>query len=339
MRVGINGFGRIGRCVFRIAEQRPDMEIVAINNRSGTETMAHLLKYDSNYGIFDADVQAADGAIVVDGRRVTVHHEQTPETIPWSADEVDVVIESTGVFRDAEAARGHIEGGGAGKVLISAPGRGEDVTVVMGVNEEDYSPDDHNIISNASCTTNCLAPVAKVLHDRFGIKQGLMTTVHAYTTDQRILDSSHRDLRRARAAGLSIVPTSTGATRAVAVVLPELEGRLSGLALRVPTPTVSLVDLVINVDKPATADEVNEAFAEAARGPMKGIIDVSHEPLVSIDYVGNPFSAVIDAPSTAAVGHDMVKVLAWYDNEWGYAARLVDFIGYMGQRRGSASGG
>mgnify|MGYP000642802515 CR=1 FL=1 len=328
VKVGINGFGSIGRRFFRLSRGRR-FQIVAVNDLTDAKTLAHLLKYDSNYGVMDAEVSAGPDYITVDGQEVKVLSEKDPASLPWRELGVDVVIESTGVFRKGEQARQHIDGGGAKKVIISAPAKGEDWTVVLGVNEGDYDPARHHVISNASCTTNCLAPVAKVLDDSFGIEKGLMTTVHAYTNDQRILDLPHKDLRRARAAALNIIPTTTGAAVAVSRVLPQLEGKLNGFALRVPTPTVSIVDLVVTLRKPATVEEVNGALRQAAAGPMRGILEVSDEPLVSMDYKGSTASAVVDALSTMAIGDDMVKVVAWYDNEWGYSARLVDLVEFL----------
>ncbi|BDG60527.1 type I glyceraldehyde-3-phosphate dehydrogenase [Caldinitratiruptor microaerophilus] len=331
VRVGINGFGSIGRRFFRIALERPGIEVVAINDLTPPTTSAHLLKYDSNYGPLGADVRAEEDAIVVDGRRVRVTAIREPAEIPWREAGVDVVIESTGKFTQAEAARAHITHGGARKVIISAPAKGEDLTVVMGVNHETYDPARHHVLSNASCTTNCLAPVAKVLHERFGIVRGMMNTVHAYTNDQVILDFPHKDLRRARAGAMNIIPTTTGAAKAVALVMPELKGRLTGFALRVPVPVVSVVDLTADLDRAVTADEVNAALREAAETSLKGILGFSDEPLVSSDFKGTTFSSVVDGPSTLAIGN-MVKVLAWYDNEWGYSARLADLVEYLARR-------
>jgi glyceraldehyde 3-phosphate dehydrogenase len=321
IRVGINGFGSIGKRFLRIAAERPEIEVVAINDLTDAATLAHLLKYDSNYGTYDADVACAEDKIIVNGQGIDVHAQKDPASIPWGDYGVDIVIESTGVFRDKRA-RAHLQAG-AKKVIISAPAKEEDLTIVLGVNEQDYDPKKHHVISNASCTTNCLAPVAKVLHEEFGIITGLMTTIHAYTNDQRVLDLPHKDLRRARAAALSIIPTTTGAARAVYLVLPELEGRLNGFALRVPTPTVSVVDLVCEVEKPAAAEDVNAVFRHKAQESLKGVLAVSDEPLVSIDFKGNSHSAIVDALSTMSEGN-LVKVVAWYDNEWGYSARLVD---------------
>ncbi|HEX6990092.1 MAG TPA: type I glyceraldehyde-3-phosphate dehydrogenase [Bacillota bacterium] len=332
IRVGINGFGSIGRRFFRQTLRRHDMEVVAVNDPGDPRALAHLLRYDSTYGRLDADIDIDDGALVVDGRRIRLTAERDPGSLRWDEVGADIIVESSGVFTDAEKARLHIEASGAHKVIISAPGKNEDVTLCMGVNEEAYDPRRHHVISNASCTTNCLAPVAKVLHQRFGIVHGLMTTVHAYTSDQRLLDNPHRDLRRARSAGLNIIPTTTGAARAVGRVLPELAGRLNGFSLRVPVPTVSVIDLVADLERPATVDEINGAFVEAAAGAMKGILEVAQVPLVSSDFRGSEASAVVDAPSTMMMGDRMVKVVAWYDNEWGYSARLVDLVAYVGQR-------
>lgn len=331
VKLGINGFGRIGRLVFRAALNNPNVEVVAINDLTDAETNAHLLKYDSVHGILDADVSAKDGAIVVNGKEVKVFAEKDPAKLPWGEVGVDIVVESTGLFTDATKAAAHLQGG-AKKVIISAPGKNEDITIVMGVNEDKYDPAKHNIISNASCTTNCLAPVAKVLHQKFGIRRGLMTTVHAYTNDQRILDQAHKDLRRARAAGASIIPTTTGAAKAVALVLPELEGKLNGFAMRVPTPNVSVVDLVAELDKAATVEEINGALKAAAEGELKGILAYSQEPLVSSDYNGNPHSSIVDALSTMIIEGNLVKVVAWYDNEWGYSNRVVDLADYIAQK-------
>ncbi len=332
VRVGINGFGSIGRRFYRIARRSADVEVVAVNDLTEPATLAHLLKYDSNYGSLEARVGATENAIVVDDREIRVTAERDPANLRWGDMGVDVVIESTGRFTDREKAALHRDAGGAKKVIISAPAKNEDITIVMGVNEERYDPERHHVISNASCTTNCLAPVAKVLHERFGIVKGFMNTVHSYTNDQVTLDLPHRDLRRARAAALNIIPTTTGAAKAVSLVLPELKGRLHGFALRVPTPTVSLVNLVALVGRPVTAEEVNAAFRAEAVGSLAGILAVSDEPLVSMDYKGSEHSAVVDALSTYVVDGDLVSVAAWYDNEWGYSARLVDLVRYLGRR-------
>ncbi len=332
-KLGINGFGRVGRLSLRAINQhhKGKLEVVAINDLTDTKTNAHLLKWDSNYGRYPGEVKAADDSIVVDGKKVKVFAERDPSKIPWRDLGVEIVIESTGLFTDAAKAAAHLEGG-AKKVIISAPAKNEDITIVLGVNEADYKPDKHNIISNASCTTNCIAPVVKVLHQSFGVSKGLMTTIHAYTNDQRLLDTFHRDLRRARAAAINIVPTTTGAARAVTQVIPELKGRLHGLALRVPTTTVSLVDLVADLEKEATVEEVNKALEKAAGGSLKGIMEYCTEPLVSVDFKGNPASSIVDAPTTMAIGGNMVKVLAWYDNEWGYSCRLGDLAIYIANK-------
>lgn len=330
VKVGINGFGRIGRQVLKAALERyPDeYQIVAVNDLVDANTNAHLFKYDSNYGKFDGAVDVVDGDLEINGQRVEVLAERDPAALPWGDLGVDVVIESTGVFRDREGASKHLEAG-AKKVIISAPAKGPDLTVVLGVNDDKYDPDQHHIISNASCTTNCLAPAAKVVNDSFGIVRGLMTTIHAYTNDQRILDLVHKDLRRARAAALNIIPTTTGAARAVALVIPELEGKIDGYALRVPTATVSIVDLVCELEKEATADQINAAFKTAAEGPMKGILGVSDEPLVSMDYKGDPRSSIVDAELTNVMGGNLAKVVTWYDNEWGYSVRCADLVKLM----------
>jgi glyceraldehyde 3-phosphate dehydrogenase len=329
IKVGINGFGRIGRNVFRSAIEGnvEGIEFVAVNDLTDAKTLAHLLKYDSNFGIFPFDVKVDGDSIVVNGKKLQVFAQRDPALIPWGKLGVDVVLESTGIFRDAEKTGKHIAAG-AKKVIISAPAKGDIATFVLGVNEQAYDKSKHNIVSNASCTTNCIAPVVKVLMDNFGVKKGLMTTIHAYTNDQSILDLPHSDLRRARAAALSMIPTTTGAAKAVGLVIPELKGKLDGLAMRVPTPTVSIVDVVVQVEKTATKDEINNALKQAANGKLKGILGVSDEPLVSIDYKKNPLSSIVDAEQTFVIG-DMVKVLSWYDNEWGYSCRVVDLIKYM----------
>ncbi len=331
VKIGINGFGRIGRLVYRAAYENPDAEIVAINDLADAKTNAHLLKYDSVHGIFPGNVEVKDGNIVVDGKTIKVFSEREPQAIPWRDMGVDIVIESTGVFTAADKASGHLTAG-AKKVIITAPAKGEDLTIVMGVNEGSYDPAKHNIVSNASCTTNCLAPVAKVVNDNFKIIKGLMTTVHAYTNDQHTLDLMHKDLRRARAAGLSIIPTTTGAARAVAKVLPELEGKLNGFAMRVPTPNVSVVDLVVDTEKSTSVEEVNAAFKKAAEGELKGILAYTEEPLVSKDFNGNTNSAIVDALSTMVMEGNMVKVIAWYDNEWAYSTRVVDLALFMAKK-------
>ncbi len=332
-RVGINGFGRIGRQVLKaIYERHPDkLEVVAVNDLADTETNAHLLKYDSNYGIWDADIQAGDAVIRVNGHEVRVFAERDPGRIPWRDVNVDIVVESTGLFTDADKAAAHRQGG-AKKVVISAPAKGEDLTVVLGVNEHMYDPARHHIISNASCTTNCIAPVVKVLHDNFGVQLGFMTTVHAYTNDQRILDQVHKDLRRARSAGQNIIPTTTGAAKAVTLVIPELKGRLDGMAFRVPVPTVSVCDFNATLEKSVTVEDVNGAFEEAAAEALKGILGVEKKELVSVDFKGDPRSSIVDAPSTMVLGGTMVKVVAWYDNEWGYSCRVADLCAYLVDR-------
>ncbi len=328
--IGINGFGRIGRQVLRIIQEqhRSDIEVTAVNDLTDTKTNAHLFKYDSSYGQFHGSVEAAEDAIVVDGKKVKVLAERDPGKIPWKDYGVQVVIESTGLFTDPAKAQAHFQSG-AKKVIISAPAKGDILTIVMGVNEKDYDPKKHNIISNASCTTNCIAPVIKVLNDNFGVQRGLMTTAHSYTNDQRLLDQQHKDLRRARSAALSIIPTSTGAARVVGVVIPELKGKLNGIALRVPTPTVSICDFVADLKKNVTAADVNEVFKKAAEGSLKNILEYTEEELVSVDFKGNPHSAIFDAESTMVIDSNMVKVLAWYDNEWGYSCRLVDLTAYI----------
>ncbi len=323
-RIAINGFGRIGRQVTKalFEHHRDSFDLVAVNDLGDVQTMAHLFKYDTNYGLFDGEVEVVDGDLSINGDRLKVLSERDPSQLPWAELGVDIVVESTGIFRDRETAALHIAAG-AKKVIISAPAKGEDITICMGVNDGKYNPDSHHVISNASCTTNCLAPAAKVVNDTVGIEQGLMTTVHAYTTDQRILDLVHEDLRRARAAGMNIIPTSTGAAKAVALVVPELDGKFDGMAMRVPTSTVSVVDFVAKVSRPGSTEALLEAFAAAAAGPMDGILDVSYEPLVSSDFQGNSHSSVIDAEFTACYG-DLVKVVTWYDNEWAYSVRVSD---------------
>ena len=334
IKVGINGFGRIGRTVLRIAQERlgSDIQIVAINARADANTLAHLFKYDSCYGIFNGDVEVKDNeTILINSNEVKILRNSDPADIPWGELGVDIVVESTGKFRDRESASKHLVAG-AKKVIITAPAKGEDITVVLGVNEKDYDNEKHNIISNASCTTNCLAPFAKVLDEKFGIEEGLMTTIHAYTNDQQLLDKTHKDLRRARAAAESMIPTTTGAAKAVAKVLPQLEGKLNGFSVRVPTPTVSLVDLVCTLKKGATIEEVNSALKEASEGELKGILGYCDLPLVSIDFRGDSRSSIIDALSTMAIGDKMFKVVSWYDNEWGYSTRTVDLVKYVAER-------
>ncbi len=327
-KVGINGFGRIGRNVFRAALGNPEVEIVAVNDLTDAGTLAHLLKYDSIHGTLNAEVKAQDGNIVVNGKVIKVLAERDPANLPWAELGVQVVVESTGRFTNGDKAAAHIKAG-AKKVIISAPAKGEDITIVMGVNQDKYDHSKHHVISNASCTTNCLAPFAKVLHEKFGIKHGLMTTVHSFTNDQQILDLPHKDLRRARAASMSIIPTTTGAAKAVALVLPELKGKLNGFAMRVPTPNVSVTDLVVEMEKPATAEEINAALKAAAEGELKGIMAFCDEPLVSRDFNGNPHSSIVDGLSTMIVNGTMAKVVSWYDNEWGYSNRVVDLIQFM----------
>ena len=330
-QVGINGFGRIGRNVFRAALNNPEINIVAVNDLTDAKTLAHLLKYDSVHGILDAEVKADGDAIIVNGKRIQVLAERNPVDLPWGKMGVEIVVESTGIFTAKEKAEAHIQAG-AKKVIISAPATGEDVTIVLGVNEDKYDPKNHHVVSNASCTTNCLAPFVKVLNDSFGVKRGMMTTVHSYTNDQQILDLPHKDLRRARAAAENIIPTTTGAAKAVGLVLPELQGKLNGFSLRVPTPNVSVTDLVAELDKSVTAEEINDALKTAAAGPMKGILDFSDEPLVSKDYNGNPHSSIVDGLSTMVIEGNMVKVVSWYDNEWGYSNRVVDLAVFMGKK-------
>ncbi|MEM7415524.1 MAG: type I glyceraldehyde-3-phosphate dehydrogenase [Gemmatimonadota bacterium] len=333
IRAAINGFGRIGRNVLRSAKQsgQTDIDFVAVNDLTDSATLAHLLRYDSVHGKYPGTVEVSDNGLIVDGDEIRVLSERDPAKLPWAELGVDIVIESTGHFRDRDGAGKHIEAG-AKKVIISAPGKNEDITIVLGVNEGQYDPDQHHVVSNASCTTNCLAPVVKVLTESFGFRHGLMTTIHAYTNDQRILDLPHKDLRRARAAAVSMIPTTTGAAKATGLVLPEVQGRIDGMAIRVPTADVSIVDLVAEVDQDVTEDEVNAAFRAAADGPMKGILAVSDEPLVSIDYTSDPHSSTVDALSTAVMDGRMVKVLSWYDNEWGYSSRVVDLVAFMGKQ-------
>ncbi|HBG10480.1 MAG: type I glyceraldehyde-3-phosphate dehydrogenase [Limnochordia bacterium] len=332
IKVGINGFGRIGRLVLRGAVADPNFEIVAVNDLTDAKTLAHLLKYDTNHGIFDAEVSVDGDNIVVNGKKIRVFAERDPKNIPWGELGVEYVVESTGIFRKRDQAQWHIDAG-AKKVIITAPAKEEDITIVMGVNEDQYDPEKHHVISNASCTTNCLAPFAKVINDAFGIKKGLMTTVHAYTNDQRILDLPHKDLRRARAAAMNIVPTTTGAAAAVGLVLPELKGKLDGFAMRVPVSTVSVVDLVVETEKPVTAEAANAELKKAAEGKLKGILAFEEAPLVSTDFMGNSNSSIVDAALTKTMGDNMLKVVAWYDNEWGYSMRVVDLIRYMEARK------
>lgn len=330
-KVAINGFGRIGRLVMRASLNNPEVEVVAINDLTDAQTNAHLLKYDSVHGKLNVDVEARGDVMIVGGREIKVFSEKDPAKLPWKDLGIDIVVESTGVFTDATKAAAHRQAG-AKKVIITAPAKNEDITIVMGVNEEKYDPAQHHIVSNASCTTNCLAPVVKVLHQHFKVLRGLMTTTHAYTNDQRILDLVHKDLRRARAAGMSIIPTTTGAAKAIGLVLPELKGKLNGFAMRVPTPNVSVVDLVVDVEKATTVEEVNAALKAAAEGELKGILGYCEEPLVSRDFNGDPRSSIVDALSTMVMDGTMVKVIAWYDNEWGYSNRVVDLAAYMASK-------
>jgi glyceraldehyde 3-phosphate dehydrogenase len=333
LRIAINGFGRIGRLVLRAAKQgsRTDLDFVAVNDLTDNRTLAHLLKYDSVHRAYPGTVEATENGLTVDGDEIRVFSERDPERLPWADLGVDIVVESTGKFRDRDGAGKHLTAG-AKKVIISAPAKKEDVTIVLGVNEGKYDPRLHHIISNASCTTNCLAPVVKVILDNFGIRRGLMTTIHSYTNDQVILDMPHKDLRRARAAGMSMIPTTTGAAKATALVIPEVEGKMDGMAIRVPTADVSLVDLTVEVEKETDPDAVRDAFRKAADGALKGILHVSEEPLVSVDFTGHRASSIVDAPSTAVMGGNLVKVLSWYDNEWGYSERVVDLVRYVGDR-------
>ena len=330
-KVGINGFGRIGRLALRGAIHNPDIEVVAINSSANVDTLAHLLKYDSTHGTLQEEVSTQEGALVINGKVIKVLAEREPANLPWDQLGAEIIIESTGKFNDAKKASAHFKPG-VKKIIISAPAKNEDITIVMGVNESQYDPAKHHVISNASCTTNCLAPVAKVLQDSFGIRSGLMTTVHSYTNDQRILDKSHKDLRRARAAAVSIIPTTTGAASAVALVIPELAGKFTGLALRVPTPNVSLVDLVVDLEKKATVQEINAAFKTAAEGPLKGILGYCSEPLVSCDFNHNSNSSIVDSLLTMVLDGGLVKVISWYDNEWGYAMRVIDLAAYVAKK-------
>jgi len=333
IRVGINGFGRIGRQVLRAAKQQgvADIDFVAVNDLTHTNTLAHLFKYDSVHRTYPGDVAAGNGSITVDGDEIRVFAEKDPSALPWKDLGVDIVLESTGHFTNADAARKHIDGG-AKKVIISAPAKGEDITIVLGVNETKYDSAKHTIISNASCTTNCLVPMVKVVRDNFGFVRGSMVTIHSYTNDQNILDLPHKDLRRARAAAMSIIPTTTGAAKATSLVIPEVKGKIDGIAIRVPTPDVSFTDLAVVVDKPVTVEQINAAFKAAADGPMSGILQYTEEELVSSDFIGNPHSCILDAKSTNVVDGLLVKVSGWYDNEWGYASRCVDLLRYIGAR-------
>ncbi len=331
IKVGINGFGRIGRNVMRTALGDADIDFVAVNDLTDTKTLAHLLKYDSVMGNLEHDISATENSIKVDADEFRVFSEKDPALIDWNSVGAEIVIESTGRFTNAEDAKKHL-GGTVKKVIISAPAKGEDVTIVLGVNDEMYEAEKHNIISNASCTTNCLAPVAKVMHDKFGIKNALMNTIHSYTNDQQLLDLPHKDLRRARAAGLSMIPTSTGAAKAVALVIPELKGKFDGISVRVPTPNVSLVDVVMNLEKDTTVEEVNRVLKDAANEEMKGILQFSEEPLVSIDFRGNSHSSIVDAENTKVIGGSCVKILSWYDNEWGYSCRVRDLVKFIANK-------
>ena len=328
IRFGINGFGRVGRCVFRVALMDPELEIVVVNSNGDAATLAHLLMYDSVHGRLANKVTASDGGFIIDDRKIAVVSEKDPNELPWGKHGVDIVIESTGKFNDGKAAGMHIKQG-AKKVIITAPAKNEDITIVMGVNDDKYNPESHHVVSCGSCTTNCLAPIVKVLHRKYEILSGLMTTIHAYTNDQKLLDSRHKDLRRSRAAAMSIIPTTTGAAKAINLVLPELEGRLNGLSLRVPTPDVSVVDLVAQVNKPASIDDINFELKEASENELRGIIAFSDLPLVSCDFNGDPHSSIVDGLSTMVVGEKLIKVVAWYDNEWGYANRVIDLAKYM----------
>lgn len=336
-KIGINGFGRIGRMVFRKAMNDPELQIAAINASYPAETLAHLIKYDTIHGPFFGDVRVEDEKLIVNGKTIELFQTRDPKELPWGKIGVEIVVEATGKFNSREKAALHLESG-AKKVVITAPGKDEDITVVYGVNEQEYDPEKHHVISNASCTTNCLAPVAKVLNDKFGIESGLMTTVHSYTNDQKNIDNPHKDLRRARACGQSIIPTTTGAAKALSKVLPEMEGKLNGMALRVPTPNVSLVDLVVDLEKDVTAEEVNEVLKQAAETEMAGILAYTEEPLVSIDFNGNENSSIIDGQSTMVINDRQVKVLAWYDNEWGYSCRVVNLIQLVAQNLRNESG-
>jgi glyceraldehyde 3-phosphate dehydrogenase len=332
-RIAINGFGRIGRLSMRgiLRDHASTLDVVAVNDITDNETLAHLFTYDSNYGAFDGEVSHTDTTIVVNGKSIAAMAERDPAKLPWKAMGVDIVLECTGLFRKRDQAKMHLDAG-AKKVLISAPAKDEDLTIVLGVNEDKYQPANHHILSNASCTTNCLAPVAKVMNDEFGIELGFMTTIHAYTNDQRILDLPHKDLRRARAAAMSIIPTTTGAAKAIALVIPALKGKLDGMALRVPTPTCSVVDLVVKTAKPVTVESINKAMETAANGPLKGLLAYSDKPLVSIDFKGSDYSSTFDALSTMVLGESMAKVVAWYDNEWGYAVRLADLAAFVAKK-------
>jgi glyceraldehyde 3-phosphate dehydrogenase len=333
VKVGINGFGRIGRQVLKAIKEKyvDEFDVVAVNDLFAPEVNAHLFKYDSNFGKYVGVVEVDGGDIIVDGDRIKIFAERDPANLPWGDLGVEVVVESTGIFRDRDGASKHITAG-AKKVIISAPAKGEDITIVLGVNDDKYDPASHNIISNASCTTNCLAPAAKVVFDNWGIVKGVMTTIHSYTNDQRVLDVAHKDLRRARAAALNMIPTTTGAAKALALVIPELKGKFDGISIRVPTPTVSVVDFVAELEKEATAEAVNTAFKSAADGPMAGILGYTEEPLVSMDFKGDSRSSIVDGPNTMVIGDNMLKVLAWYDNEWAYSVRCADLIKLMADK-------
>ncbi|QQZ10638.1 glyceraldehyde-3-phosphate dehydrogenase [Heyndrickxia vini] len=335
-KIAINGFGRIGRMVFRKAILEKDLEIVAINASYPAETLAHLIKYDTTHGKFDVDILSTDNELIVNGHRIRLLNQRNPVELPWEELNIDIVIEATGKFNERDKAAQHMQAG-AKKVILTAPGKNEDVTIVMGVNESALNIEEHDIISNASCTTNCLAPVVKVLHEQFGIENGLMTTVHAYTNDQKNIDNPHKDLRRARACAQSIIPTTTGAAKALALVLPELKGKLHGMALRVPTPNVSLVDLVVDLKKEVSVEDVNNAFITASTGSLQGVLDFTTEPLVSVDFNTNPHSSIIDGLSTMVMEGKKVKVLAWYDNEWGYSCRVVDLTKYVAKELNNKS--
>ena len=331
IRVGINGLGRIGRLVLRASLDDPDLEFIAINDLTDANTLAYLLTYDSIHGILKSDVQAREGELTVNGKPIAILAKRDPKTLPWKDLGVDLVIESTGLFTDRASASAHLSAG-AHRVIISAPAKDPDITIVLGVNEGAYDPGSHHIISNASCTTNCLAPVVKVLLDHFGVRHGAMTTIHSYTNDQQLLDLPHKDLRRARAAGVSMVPTSTGAARALHLVIPQLKGKIDGLAIRVPTPNVSLIDLTVETEKDCDVTSVNEAFRRASEGPLKGILHYSEAPIVSVDLKGDPHSAILDAPLTSVQEHRLAKVMAWYDNEWGYSCRIRDLVKLIGSK-------
>jgi glyceraldehyde 3-phosphate dehydrogenase len=328
VKIAINGFGRIGRLVFRAGYKSKDVEFVAVNDLADAKTLAHLLKYDSVHGIMNAEIKAKDNSIIVDGKEVKIFSEREPEKLPWKDLGIDVVMESTGKFTDRAGAERHLKAG-AKKVVISAPAKSPDVTLVFGVNQEVYDKNKHNIISMGSCTTNCLAPIVKILHSEFGIEYGLMTTIHAYTNDQVVMDEPHKDLRRARAAALSMIPTTTGAAKAISEVMPEMKGKLDGLAIRVPTPNVSIVDFVATLSKSTSKDEVNAKFREYAQGAMKGILACTDEELVSRDFSGNPYSSIVDLPNTTVIGSKMVKILSWYDNEWGFSNRMLELLSFI----------